>query len=113
MSFETTERIVAINTETVETLFPQLLAQYGENLPDSAKTIRTIGGHWDNPEKTFIRAASLHDGTITGHQLADGRIAFKCLWQSDLAEAFDNGQIDGVEELTEEQFIELTPIPEL
>ena len=113
MSFETTERIVAINPESVETLFPQLLAQYGEDLPDADKITRTIGGHWDDPEKTIIRAASLHDGTIAGHQLTDGRIAFRCLWQSDLAQAFDDGEINGVEELTEERFIALTPIPEL
>jgi hypothetical protein len=113
MSFETTERIVAINPESVGTLFQQMLGLYGEDLPDADKTIRTIGGHWDNPEQTTIRAASLHDGTITGHQLTDGRIAFRCLWQSDLAQAFDDGEINGVEELTNGQFIALTPPPEL
>jgi hypothetical protein len=113
MSFETTERIVAINPESVGTLFQQLLGLYGEDLPDADKITRTIGGHWDDSEKTIIRAASLHDGTITGHQLTDGRIAFRCLWQSDLAQAFDNGEISNAEELTDEQFIALRPIPEL
>jgi len=31
------------------------------------------------------------------------------LWQSDLAKDFDNGKIVGVEELTQEQLIDLTP----
>jgi hypothetical protein len=112
MSFETTERIVAINPESVETLFPQLLAQYGEALPDGPSTIKTIGGHWDDSDKTRIRAASLTDGTITGQVLTDGRVAYTCLWQADLAAAFDNGGIEGVQQLSAEELATLTPIPE-
>jgi hypothetical protein len=112
MSFETTERIVAINPESVGTLFQQMLGLYGEDLPDANKTTRTIGGHWDDSDKTRIRAASLTDGTITGQVLTDGRVAYTCLWQADLAAAFDAGGIEGVEQLTEEQLAALTPIPE-
>ncbi|NBW18684.1 MAG: hypothetical protein EBR82_63000, partial [Caulobacteraceae bacterium] len=56
-----------------------------------------------------IRAASLADGTITGMTLTDGRLAFRCLWQADLAAAFDAGEIDGVEQLTEEELASLIP----
>ena len=102
-NFETTERIIAVPAEAVGTMFPTLLAQYGRELPDAGRSILTIGGHYDDAEKTRIRAASLTDGTITGQPLTDGRLAFRCLWQSDLAAAFDAGEIDGVEQLTEEQ----------
>jgi hypothetical protein len=112
MSYEITERIIAVAPEAVATLFPQLLAQYGEALPDGAESVVTIGGHWDDGAKTRIRAASLHKGTITGQPLTDGRVAFTCLWQADLAAAFDAGKINGVEELTQLQLAQLTPQPE-
>jgi hypothetical protein len=111
-NFEPTERIIAVPAEAVATMFPDLLAQYGQELPDRPRSILTIGGHWDDAEKTRIRAASLTDGTITGQPLTDGRLAFRCLWQADLAAAFDNGEIDGAEQLTEQQLAELTPQPE-
>ena len=107
MSYELTSRTIALAPETVSTLFPVLLAQYGEELPDASESIVTIGGHWDDSDKTRIRAASLHKGTITGQPLSDGRVAYTCLWQSDLAKAFDRGEIEGVEELTEEQLEDL------
>lgn len=113
MNFELTERIIAIAPASVGTLYPQLLAQYGEPLPDAGREVVTIGGHWDDSAKTRIRAASLVDGTIAGQQLTDGRIAFRCLWQADLAQAFEDGEINGAEELTQEQLNNLTPTPEL
>lgn len=112
MSFETTDRIIAVAPEAVETLFPQLLAQYGEALPDAGRQVLTIGGHWDDAAKTRIRAASLHDGTITGQPLTDGRAAFTCLWQADLAAAFDRGEIEGVAELSAEELAGLMPVVE-
>jgi hypothetical protein len=113
MSYETTERTIAVAPNAVATLFPALLAQYGEALPDGPRSIKTIGGHWDDSDKTIIRAASLTDGTITGQVLTDGRVAFTCLWQSDLAAAFDAGGIEGVEELSAEELAGLTPEPEV
>jgi hypothetical protein len=74
--------------------------------------VLTIGGHWDDAAQTRLRAASLHKGTITGQPLNDGRVAFTCLWQADLAAAFDNGGIEGAEELSAEQLAALTPEPE-
>jgi hypothetical protein len=112
-NFETTERIIAVPAQAVGTMFPDLLAQYGDELPDAGRSVLTIGGHWDNAEKTRIRAASLTDGTITGQPLTDGRLAFRCLWQTDLAAAFDAGEIEGAEQLTEQQLSSLTPQPEV
>jgi hypothetical protein len=111
-NFEPTERIIAVPAEAVATMFPALLAQYGQELPDAGRNVLTIGGHYDDAAKSRIRAASLTDGTITGMPLTDGRVAFRCLWQADLAAAFDAGEIDGVEELTEQQLADLTPQPE-
>lgn len=111
-NFETTERIIAVPAEALGTMFPQLLAQYGQELPDAGRNVLTLGGHWDDADKTRLRAASLTDGTITGMPLTDGRLAFRCLWQADLAGAFDAGEIEGVEQLTEEQLAVLTPEPE-
>jgi hypothetical protein len=108
-NFETTERIIAVPAEAVGTMFPDLLAQYGQESPDAGRSILTIGGHWDDAQQTRIRAASLTDGTITGQPLTDGRLAFRCLWQADLAAAFDAGQITGAEELTQLQLAQLTP----
>jgi len=102
-NFETTERIIAVPAEAVGTMFPDLLAQYGQELPDAGRSILTIGGHYDDAEKTRIRAASLTDGTITGQSLTDGRLAFRCLWQAALASAFDAGKIEGAAQLTEAQ----------
>jgi hypothetical protein len=113
MSYETTSRIIAVAPEAVVTLFPALLAQYGEPLPDGSESVLTIGGHWDDSTQTRIRAASMHKGTITGQPLTDGRVAFTCLWQADLAAAFDDGQITGAEELTQLQLAQLTPQPEV
>jgi hypothetical protein len=112
-NFETIERIIAVPAQAVGTMFPDLLAQYGQELPDAGRSILTIGGHWDNAEKTRIRAASLTDGTITGQPLTDGRLAFRCLWQTDLAAAFDAGEIEDAEQLTEQQLSSLTPQPEV
>jgi hypothetical protein len=112
MAFETTDRIIAVAPEAVETLFPALLAQYGEVLPDGPRSVQTIGGHWDDAAKTRIRAASLTDGTITGQPLTDGRVAFRCLWQADLAAAFDRGEFPALQQLTEQQLADLTPKPE-
>jgi hypothetical protein len=110
-NFEPTERIIAVPAEAVGTMFPQLLAQYGQELPDAGRNVLTIGGHYDDAAKTRIRAASLTDGTITGMPLTDGRVAFRCLWQADLAAAFDAGEIAGVEELDAAELATLTPQP--
>jgi hypothetical protein len=112
MNHEQNQRTIAVSPDSVATLFPQLLAQYGEALQDGAESVTTIGGHWDDSAQTRIRAASLHKGTITGQPLTDGRVAFTCLWQSDLAAAFDAGEIDGVTELTSEELAGLMPVEE-
>lgn len=112
MSFESAERIAAVLPQDVPTIFPELLAQYGEALPDGPREIITIGAHRDDTARARMRAASLADGTIAPIPLTDGRVAFRCLWQTDLAAALEAGQIAGVEELTEEEFSELQPTNE-
>ena len=109
MAFETTERIIAVPADAVGTLFPALLAQYGEELSYGSGSARTIGAFWNEPEKQRIYAASIKRGSIAPTALTDGRLAYRCLWQADLAAAFDAGQITGAEELTEQQLADLTP----
>jgi len=109
MSFENTERIAAVAPASIAALYPALLAQFGEDLPDGERIIVTIGGHWDNAAKTAKRAASMTDGTITGTMLTDGRMAFRCLWQSDLVAAWEAGDLSGFDELTSEEYQALLP----
>jgi hypothetical protein len=113
MSFENQEKIIAIAATDASNLFPELLEKYGEIVNDGKNKILTIGAHWDNVEKTKIRAASLANGTIAGRLLSDGRIAYMCLWQFDLAKAFNNGEIPQAEEITVQELEELTPSIEL
>lgn len=112
-AFEPTDRIVALSPDDVQTLFVDLLNVYGLEVQDGPRRIKTLGAHWDDAKKTRVRAASLTDGTITPQPLTDGRVAFRCLWQADLAAAFEAGAIEGVEELTEAALAALTPEPEV
>lgn len=113
MAFEQTERIIAVAPEAVATLFPALLAEYGEELSYGSGTTRTIGAFWNELEKIRIYAASIERGSIAPTVLTDGRLAYRCLWQADLAAAFDRGEIQQAQQLTEEQLAQLTPQPEL
>ena len=112
MPFETTERIIAVPANLLEGLFVDLLNSYGEDLNDGPRRIKTIGAFYGDAARTVMGAASLADGTIVPQVLTDSRLAFRCLWQADLAAAFDEGAIAGVEELTEEQLAALLPQPE-
>jgi hypothetical protein len=118
MSFEVHTRNLALAPALAEALLPQLLATYGEDLPDGPRMIRTIGAHWDDTAHTRIRAAEYlltvtdRVSIVTDRTLTDGRIAFSgILWQSDLAAEFDANGIVGVEELTDAQLAALTPAP--
>jgi hypothetical protein len=104
MSFQNLDRIVAIDPARVVEIFGSLVEQFGEIVADGQDRIRTIGAFWDDAGKSRIRAADPRRGTITGIPLTDGRVAFRCLWQSDLAAAWEAGEIDGVAELTAEEF---------
>jgi hypothetical protein len=113
MSYELTQRTIAVAPEAIATLFPALNAQYGEELSYGSGNTRTIGAFWNDVEKTSIYAASMDRGNIVGQPLTDGRVAYTCLWQSDLAAAFDAGEIDGVTELTPEELAGLIPVAEV
>ena len=84
---------------------------YGHDLPDGARTIRTIMGRWDDAAKTSIRAASLE--TESPETLADGRLCIhNGLWTPEIIHALDEGQLpEGVERLTPEAYADLR-IPE-
>ena len=112
MNHEQNQRTIAVSPDSVATLFPQLLAQYGEELSYGSGSTRTIGAFWNDAEKTSVYAASMERGNIVGQPLTDGRVAFTCLWQSDLAAAFDRGDIEGVAELSAEELAGLVPEPE-
>jgi hypothetical protein len=112
MSFELTPRTIAVDAGTAAYLFPLLTREYGEYLPtgDGTIAIKTIGAFWDNTEHTRWRAADIGRGTIVGSKLTDGRVAFTCLWQADLAANFDLGQIPGnIEQLSYDQLQALLP----
>lgn len=110
MSFEGVERIIAVAPQDVAALLTQLRAEHGEYLPDGDRSILTIGAHWDDVGHTRLRAASLADGTLTAQPLTDGRLAFACLWQADIAALLDAGEMPGVEELTRESHASLTAV---
>jgi hypothetical protein len=111
-NFETTERIIAVDPQQMQALYIDLLNTYGKEVQDGPRRIRTIGAHWSDTDKTIIRAASLEAGTIVPIVLTDSRVAFRCLWPVALAQAFEEGAIEGVEQLTEAQLVELKLQPE-
>ena len=107
MSFELTERIFAVSPSDLGALHDELLQKYGEFLPSHKGTVLTVAAHWDDTSNTKIRGGSLIGGTISPIPLTDGRVAFRCLWQSDLIDAFENGEYPQAEELPVEEFHEL------
>jgi len=112
MSFEPTPRTIAVDAVTAANLFTYLTEQYGEFLPtgDFSSTVKTIGAFWDDTEQTRLRAADIVMGTIVGQRLTDGRVAFTCLWQSDVATAFDAGQLQGnIQQLSYDELKTLLP----
>lgn len=100
MKFELTERIIAIAPEHLQATFAEALSRFGEQLHDGNRVVTTIAAHWDDGDKTRIRAADFPD-TITGTVLPDGRLAFSALWQVDLCAAFEAGEFPNVEQLDE------------
>ena len=112
MAFQQTERIIAVPANQLESLFVDLLNTYGEYLNDGPRRIKTIGAFYGDAARTVMGAASLEAGTIVPQVLTDSRLAFRCLWQADLAAAFDEGAIAGVEELDEAELAALLPQPE-
>lgn len=101
MSFSDTYRFMAINPTLVQDLFNELLSVYGEEINDGANVVKTIGAYWDEESLSRKRAASLFDG----------RVCFTCLWQSDLEQTFVNHGIEGVDEISREEFNSLRAKP--
>ena len=112
MSFESTPRTIAVDAVTAANLFTYLTQQYGEFLPtgNGSSIIRTIGAFWDDVTQTRLWAANPATGSIAGQRLTDGRVAFTCLWQSDVARAFDAGQLQGnIQQLSYDELKPLLP----
>ena len=114
MSFELIPRIIAVDGETVANFYTVYTDNYGEYLPtgDMTTSIKTIGAYWDDTAQTRLRAVNVANGDIVGIKLKDGRVAFTCLWQSNLAAAFDAGQLQGnIQQLSINELTALTPQP--
>lgn len=103
---------MAVPASAVGTLLTDLTNAYGETLHDGPNAFKTIGAFWDDVEHTRLRAASLEAGTIEPIALTDGRVAFECLWQSDLAAAFDSGSIPSAEQLDQAELETLRVKPD-
>ena len=115
MHFETTLRIIAFPADVLGQ-FSALLDAYGADLPEAparadSPTIRTLAGGRDQTDGPLILRA-LHLGTTAQPTpLSDGRLAFPGYWTIAAATALANGDIDGAEEITPEQFAALIPPP--
>lgn len=108
MSFESQYRIFAVAAADVPTMFPQLQGAFASSAMDGDKNVLTLGCHWDDTARTRKRAASFPT-TITGQLLTDSRMAFRALWETRMSAAYANGDLPGVEELTDEQYLALMP----
>lgn len=97
--FEILPRTIAIEPTHVADLLAGAMAQFAVMVPDGKSSLPCIAAHWDDEQHTRIRAASLVNGSVSPVPVGDGRICFTALWQSDLAAAFDAGQIAGAEEI--------------
>ena len=106
MSFSTTPRIFVLEPDDVSAVLFDLQSKYAEDLNDGKSVVKTIGAHWDNVEQTKLRAAQ-YPTTCPPMMLTNGKVAFRCLWQQDAIEAFEDGQYPQVEEITQQEFEQL------
>jgi hypothetical protein len=69
MSYELTSRTIALATPKP---WPHFSLRFSPNtakpLQDGAESITTIGGHWDDSDKTRIRAASCTKARSRGNR---------------------------------------------
>ena len=99
------ERVFAFAPEMM-TRFGVLAEQFGVELPDGTRMVKTVAARWDDAAKTRKRAASPENEIP--FQLTDGRIAIRVLWSEALIAAWQAGVIPA-EELTREQLAVLLP----
>ena len=110
MNFSTTFRTFAFPEALVEQL-PQLTEQFGEEAQDGLLTVKTVACGWDDSEHTRLRALRFPE-TASLTDLTDGRKAYTALWSLRLLEAYDQGLLTGVQELTPEEMQALLPVYE-
>jgi len=110
MNFSTTFRTFAFPEALVEQL-PQLTEQFGEEAQDGLLTVKTVACGWDDSEHTRLRALRFPE-TASLTDLTDGRKAYTALWSLRLLEAYDQGLLTGVQELTQEEMQSLLPVYE-
>jgi hypothetical protein len=110
MNFTTTFRTFAFPEALVEQL-PQLTEQFGEEAQDGLLTVKTVACGWDDSEHTRLRALRFPE-TASLTDLTDGRKAYTALWSLRLLEAYDQGLLTGVQELTQEEMQALLPVYE-
>lgn len=110
MNFSTTFRTFAFPEALVEQL-PQLTEQFGEEAQDGLLSVKTVACGWDDSEHTRLRALRFPE-TASLTDLTDGRKAYTALWSLRLLEAYDQGLLTGVQELTPEEMQSLLPVYE-
>lgn len=110
MNYSTTFRTFAFPEALVEQL-PQLTEQFGEEAQDGLLTVKTVACGWDDSEHTRLRALRFPE-TASLTDLTDGRKAYTALWSLKLLEAYEQGLLAGVQELTTEELQALLPVYE-
>ncbi len=110
MNYSTTFRTFAFPEALVEQL-PQLTEQFGEEATDGLLTVKTVACGWDDSEHTRLRALRFPE-TASLTDLTDSRKAYTALWSLKLLEAYEQGLLTGVQELTNEELHALLPVYE-
>ena len=110
MKYSTEFKTFAFPEALIEQL-PTLNEQYGEEATDGLLTVTTIACGWDDSEHTRLRALRFPE-TASLTDLTDGRKAYTALWSLKLLEAYEQGLLTGVQELTTEELQALLPVYE-
>jgi hypothetical protein len=110
MNYSTTFRTFAFPEALVEQL-PQLTEQFGEDAQDGLLSVKTVACGWDDSEHTRLRALRFPE-TASLTDLTDSRKAYTALWSLKLLEAYEQGLLVGVQELTAEELQALLPVYE-
>jgi hypothetical protein len=110
MKYSTTFRTFAFPEALVEQL-PQLTEQFGEEAQDGLLSVKTVACGWDDSEHTRLRALRFPE-TASLTDLTDSRKAYTALWSLKLLEAYEQGLLIGVQELTTEELQALLPVYE-
>ena len=92
--------------------FPRRLALYGATAQDAGHDYFTLLAHWDDTERTRIRAGHLGE-SVKPIQLTDGRYAVEGLWTQASVDALNRGEFPDSEFIDEATFQALLPVENL